>query len=286
VGPEEALGALGARPDGLSSAEAEARLTRQGPNVLAKPRGPGLVRQLFDQMFHFFALMLWVAAGLAFLGQMPQLGWAIMIVVVLNGLFSYAQEYRAERAIRALSALLPESALVLRGGAKVRIPAAELVAGDVMLLREGDRISADGRVIQSAGLKIDISMLTGESKPVSRMADPLADPPADIAEASNVVLAGTFVTSGSATVVVVATGSQTRLAAIAHLAGGIPRRPTPLRFQMNRVVRVIATCAVATGIVFFGISVALGMPAHKGFLFGIGVIVAVVPCGMLPTLAL
>lgn len=189
-------------------------------------------------MFHFFAIMLWIASGLAFVGQMPQLGVAIIAVIVFNGLFSFAQEYRAERAIRTLSALLPETAVVRRDGHKTRVPSAELVPGDLVLLAEGDRISADARVIRSVGLKVDNSMLTGESEPVSRGDETLDRAPADIADAANLVFAGTFVASGSATVAVAATGPRTRLGAISELtpfvvwalsAGRIPLMITVLQ---------------------------------------------------------
>jgi magnesium-transporting ATPase (P-type) len=231
---DRVLADLRTASEGLSAAEAGARLSRQGPNHLPQPRGPGLARQLFDQMFYFFAVMLWVAAGLAFVGGMPQLGVAIIVVIVLNGLFSFAQEYRAERAIRALSALLPETAVVRRDGRKTTVPASELVPGDIVLLREGDRVSADARVLQSAGLKVDNSMLTGESEPVPRDQEPMDRAPGDIVEATNMVFAGTFVTSGSATVAVAATGVRTRLGGISALTGQVTRRPTPFACSSTR----------------------------------------------------
>ncbi len=272
--------------DGLSAEDAALRLQRVGRNALPQGEGPGAVRRLIDQLAHFFALMLWVAAALAFVGGMPQLGAAIIAVVVVNGVFSFAQEERAERATRALSALLPEQATVIRGGRKARIPAEELVPGDVVLLREGDRISADARVIRSDGLKVDNSTLTGESQPLSRNADTLPAAPADLADAENLVFAGTYVTSGSALVAVVSTGARTRLGGISRLTGEVVRRPTPLRLDLNRAVRIIAAFAVGSGLVFFGVSLSLGTPARDGFLFAVGVIVALVPEGLLPTLTL
>jgi magnesium-transporting ATPase (P-type) len=283
---EHALADLGTAPEGLSAAEAETRRSRQGPNLLPQARGRSLTRQLLDQMLHFFAVMLWVASGLAFVGGMPQLGVAIIVVIILNGLFSFAQEYRAERAIQALSALLPETAVVRRDGRKTTVPASELVAGDIVLLREGDRISADARVIQSAGLKVDDSMLTGESEPAARDDRTLDRAPAEIVDAANLVFAGTFVTSGSATVAVAATGPRTRLGAISELTGQVVRRPTPLRLQLNQAVRVIACFAVVSGVVLFGVSLLLGERWGAGFLFAVGVIVALVPEGLLPTLSL
>jgi magnesium-transporting ATPase (P-type) len=140
---------LGAEAAGLSHEEAAARLVQAGPNRLPQAKGPSLPRQFAAQLLHFFALLLWVAAVLAFVGQMPQLGWAIIAVVIVNGAFSFVQEYRAERATRALAALLPEEAKALRDGRKRRVPAVELVPGDVLLLAEGapKRGGAGGRAL-------------------------------------------------------------------------------------------------------------------------------------------
>lgn len=286
LAPDPALAELETTIEGLSADGAAARLARTGPNELPKPHGPGLMRQFVDQLLHFFAVILWVAAALAFVGGMPQLGVAIIVVIVMNGAFSFAQEYRAERAVRALSALLPDRVLVRRGGRKHAVAARELVPGDIVLLREGDRISADARVVDSQGLKVDMSTLSGESKPVERVTHALADTPADPLDAPNLVFAGTFVTSGAGTVAVVTTGGATRLGGISRLTGEVVRRPTPLRLQLNRAVRVIAAFAVGTGLVFLAIALGLGTPARDGFLFSVGVIVALVPEGLLPTLSL
>jgi len=277
---------LGVNGEGLSHDEARVRLQRVGPNKLPQARGPSLPRQFAAQLVHFFALLLWVAAVLAFVGRMPQLGWAIIAVVVVNGAFSFVQEYRAERATRALAALLPEAARVLRDGRKAQVPAGELVPGDVVLLREGDRVSVDARVLRSDDLKVDNAALTGESEPVPRSVEALAAAPGDPAEAPNLVFAGTYVASGSGRAVVVATGARTRLGGISRLTGEVSRRPTPLRIDLNRSVRTIGAFALATGVIFFGVSLALGTPARAGFLFAIGVIVALVPEGLLPTLTL
>jgi magnesium-transporting ATPase (P-type) len=270
---------------GLSAQEAEARLRTFGANVVPRVKGPGAARRLAAQMAHFFALILWVAAALAFVGRMPQLAVAIVIVVIVNGVFSFIQEERAERAARALSALLPDTATAYREGRRVEIPAEALVPGDLLLLREGDRISADARVARSDGLRVDNSTLTGESRPVSRGPGPSA-PTGDPADAEDLVFAGTFVSSGSARVVVFATGAATRLGHIAMLTQDVVRRPTPLRRDLDRAVRIIAGAALAAGVVFFGLSALLGMPRRDGFLFSVGVIVALVPEGLLPTLTL
>jgi magnesium-transporting ATPase (P-type) len=149
-----------------------------------------------------------LAAGLALVGGMPSLVLAIAVVIVVNGTFSFVQEYRAERSPRALAALLPQAAVVHRGDRKVTVPAADVVVGDLLMLREGDRVPADARVIRSDGLRVDNSTMTGESEPVDRDASPLSAPVDDIAHVGNILLGGTFVASGAATAAVVATGAR------------------------------------------------------------------------------
>jgi Ca2+-transporting ATPase len=273
-------------PEGLSADEAAARLRRFGPNHLPRTRGPNVLAQLLGQLTHFFALMLWAASVLAFVGGMPQLGWAIIAVVVVNGLFTFVQEYRAERATRLLASLLPSSGRVVREGHREKVPAEDIVPGDVLVLEEGVRISCDARLVTTVGLKVDNSMLTGEPDPAERTEAPLDKVPDEAVFASNLVFAGTYVVSGSGTAVVAATGPSTRLASIARLTTGVARRPTPLHLDLNRSVRIIAAAAVGVGLVFFAISQALGMSGQVAFLFAVGVIVALVPEGLLPTLTL
>ena len=269
---------------GLTSEEAQTRLARFGENRLPQAAGPSLLRQFVAQLTHFFAAMLWVAAGFAFVGGMPELGWAIIVVVILNGTFSFVQEYRAERATRALGSLLPQTALVLRDGRKVRLDAAQLVPGDILFVVEGDWISADARVLRTDGIAVDNSTLTGESEPLYRNAE--AGPSDDALEAENLLFAGTYATSGSAVAVVLATGGRTRLGGVARLTGEVVRRPTPLRAALHVSVRSIAVIAIGCGAVFFGASLLLGASPRSGFLFAVGVIVALVPEGLLPTLTL
>ena len=151
---------------GLTTGEARRRRTADGPNTLPTPRPPSPVLLLLGQLTHFFALMLWVAAALAFVGGMPQLAVAIAVVVLVNGAFAFAQEYRADRAGQRLRELLPMRATVVRDGRRQEIPAAELVRGDLVLLTAGDRISADLALEHVDGLAVDESTLTGESVPV------------------------------------------------------------------------------------------------------------------------
>jgi magnesium-transporting ATPase (P-type) len=284
--PEQALAALDSSWDGLRAAQVAQRLERYGQNRLPERGHRSLARELLGQLTHFFALTLWACAALAFLGGMPQLGWAIAIVVVVNAAFSFAQEYRAERATRALAAMLPARALVVRDGERRTIPALELVPGDLLLLEEGARVSADATLLRTVGLRVDNSALTGESEPMSRSAEPIAV----VAEAGvddpRRVFAGSWVVSGSGTALVLATGSQTRLGQLSELTRTVQRRITPLRQSMNRAVRIIATVAVLAGVCFVAIALSLGMRPQESFLFSVGVIVALVPEGLLPTLTL
>ena len=281
LSPDAALAALQTSREGLSGKEAEIRRQRYGRNELPKPPGAGLLRKFGAELTQFFALLLWVAAGLAFATGTPQLGVAIILVILINALFSFIQEYRAEQATKALALLLPQQAAVVRGGQQTAITVEELVPGDILLLRDGNRISCDARVVSSDGLHVNNSILTGESKPAAR--DARAYELNDPTSAANVVFAGSFVTSGFARAAVVATGESTQLAGISRLTGGVVRRPTPLRIDLRRTVHVIAACAVAMGLVFFGISFAIGGSIHTGLLVGVGVIVALVPNGLLPT---
>ncbi|HXF72570.1 MAG TPA: cation-transporting P-type ATPase [Actinomycetota bacterium] len=261
------------RRSGLSSEEARARLARDGPNLLPELGRPSAARRLLAQFVHFFALMLWVAGGLAFLAGLPELGMAIFAVIVVNGLFAFLQEHRAELAARRLRTLLPRRATALRDGGRVELDATELVVGDVLLLGPGDRVPADLRILEAHGLRVDTSTFTGESEP-SEAAEGAA------------AFAGTFVAEGEATGVVTATGSRTRLAEIARLAQARPRPSSPLTTELRRVVRTISLIAIAVGVASAGAALLVGMRPADGFLFGVGVTVALVPEALLPTVTL
>ncbi|WP_116998169.1 cation-translocating P-type ATPase [Desertimonas flava] len=258
---------------GLSTLEAARRRSSDGPNRLPAPARPRWIRQLIAQLTHFFALLLWAAAVLAAVAGMPQLAVAIAVVVVVNGLFAFAQEHRAERAAERLHDLLPRRVTVRRDGDVVEIDAVDLVTEDVVLLRSGDRISADLLLLETSSLAIDTSTMTGESVPAHPESGDRAD-------------AGTFVVEGEGVAIVTATGERTRLAGLAELTQRGGRRPTPLTAELDRLVRVVAVIAVGVGVGFFGISLLVGTPATDGFLFGIGVMVALVPEGLLPTVTL
>jgi magnesium-transporting ATPase (P-type) len=230
-------------------------------------------RRLLSQLVHFFAIMLWVAAGLAILARMPQLSLAIVVVILLNGLFAFLQEYRAEKAAERLRDLLPRRATVVRNGMHHSVDAAELVPDDVVLIDAGDRIAADMRVESVRGLLVDTSTLTGESVPSAP-------------QSGDGVFAGTFAVEGEAVATVTATGHATRLAQIAHLSGAGQRPPSPLAVELGRIVRVIGGISLALGLLFLIIAWLVGIRLTDAFLFALGVTVALVPEGLLPTISL
>lgn len=258
---------------GLTTSEARARFEKYGPNILPTRRQISVWRHILAQLVHFFAVMLWIAGALAILAGMPQLGYAIFVVILVNGLFAFIQEHRAERTSERLRDLLPRRATVLRDGLPVEVNAADLVVDDLVLLKAGDRISADLRAIEVHSLSIDASTLTGESVPSNpQEGDPL--------------FAGTFVVEGEGTGVVTGIGKQTSLARIAEISYVGRRPPSPLAIELDRVVRIIAFISLGVGLLFLGVAMLVGIRLTDGFLFALGVTVALVPEGLLPTVTL
>jgi magnesium-transporting ATPase (P-type) len=257
---------------GLSEQDAASRRRNYGSNLPPRSRRVPLWRRFVTQLVHFFAVMLWIAGGLAILAGMPQLGFAIFVVILVNGVFAFSQEYRAEKAAERLHDLLPRRATVIREGVRRSIDAIELVPDDIVVLMAGDRVAADLRLVQCQGLLLDTSTLTGESVPTSPQPEESA-------------FAGTFVVEGEAIGVVTATGGFTRLARIAHLTASSPRPPSPLATELNHVVRVIARIAIGVGVLFLLVAWLVGIHATDAFLFALGVMVALVPEGLLPTIS-
>jgi calcium-translocating P-type ATPase len=230
-------------------------------------------------------LLLWLAAVLAVAGGTVALGVAIVAVIVLNALFAFAQERQAERAVEALGRYLPQRAVVRRDGQSEEVDARELVPGDVLVLAEGDRISADARLLDGA-VDVDMSTLTGESQPVFRSAE-FAEATGPLLEARELVFSGTSCVGGEAQALVFATGMQTELGRIAALSERVGGEESPLEQQVRRVAWLIALVAVAGGLVFLPLGwLAAGLPLADASTFAVGLIVANVPEGLLPTLTL
>jgi calcium-translocating P-type ATPase len=226
-----------------------------------------------------------VAAALAFLTALTPLAIAIVAVIVLNAGFAFVQEMQAERATEALREFLPARARVRRDGTERDIDARELVPGDVILLSEGDRLSADARLVDGA-LELDMSPLTGESQPVSRSSVRARRAPSPL-ESDDLVFAGTLCTAGEAMGVVYATGMATQLGRIAALSQRVKAEVSPLQVQVNRAAWLIAAVAVGAGVAFLAIGTTIaGLPLDDSVTFAIGLLVANVPEGLLPTITL
>jgi len=270
--------------EGLTSREAARRLLVSGPNALP-PRGrKQWPLALLRQLIHPLALLLWVAAGLAWAAGTVNLSIAIVGVILLNGALAFFQEQQAERAVEALGKYLPAHASVFRDGVAQAVPAVEVVPGDVLMIAEGDRVPADARLIDGI-LDVDSSMLTGESAPVTRMADAVDDAPRPL-ESPVLVFSGTVCVAGAARAIVHATGRHTEIGRIASLTARVGREESPLERQVRRVAWLIAGVAVVVGIGFLPLGVLAGLSWSAAAVFAIGLLVANVPEGLLPTITL
>lgn len=288
---DEALHSLRSGPDGLPESEALRRLAEFGLNHVEQLRRESLVLRFLKGFTHFFALILWVAAGLAFIAEfsepgkgMGMLGFAILGVILINGLFSFWQEYRAEKAIAALERLLPHQVKALREGKVLAIPAQNVVPGDVILLEEGDDVPADCRLIEAYGVRVNNATVTGESLPQARDVNPGSEE--ELIRSKNILLAGTSLVSGEARALVFATAMHTEFGKIAHLTQTTGEMLSPLQKEIIRLSRLVALLASGLGVVFFFIGQALGLSFWENFIFAIGIIVANVPEGLLPTVTL
>jgi P-type E1-E2 ATPase len=283
----EVYPSLKTRPQGLSQEEADLRLGQVGRNALQEIKGKPLYLKFLSNFTHLMAILLWIGGLVAFFAQMPQLGIAVWMVNIINGAFAFWQEYRAEKATEALKRLLPSTSRVLRDGEERAVPAEELVPGDVILLAEGDRVSADVRLVQDAELRLDQSTLTGESRPVRKSSNAIESGSLLTAELPNLVFAGTTVASGTGKAVVFATGMSTQFGKIANLTQNVSEELSPLQKEMITVTRVVTIIALAMGTLFFILAVTLArITLAESFIFALGMIVAFVPEGLLPTVTL
>ncbi len=273
------------RETGLSSVEAARLLGEYGPNELRRRGGLRWPRQLARQIVHPLALLLWAATGLAWIAGTPVLTAAIAAVVIVNAAFAFVQERQAERAIEALSEYLPDRAEVIRDGARVKVDVREIVPGDLLVVTEGERIPADAHLVEGAA-EVDMSALTGESVPVSRLVgNSSGETPA--LEALDLLFSGTACTAGEGKAVVLATGMQTQLGRIATLSQRVHTDESPLEGEVRRVAWLIAAVALGVGVAFLALGAFVaGLPFGDAAVFAIGLLVANVPEGLLPTITL
>jgi sodium/potassium-transporting ATPase subunit alpha len=287
---EDALRALVSSEKGLAETEAAKRLSENGFNEIKEAAGTPLFLRFLGQFTHFLAILLWIGAGLSFLSAylhpgegMSTLGIAIIGVIVINAIFTFIQEYRAEKALEALKKLLPFYVQVIREETQKKVHSREIVPGDIIVLSEGDMIPADARLIESSTMRVNNASLTGESEASLRNHAPSQG---DLLESPNIVFAGTAVTSGSGKALVFATGMRTEFGRIAHLTSAVESGLSPLQKEIEKATRLVATIAALVGICFFGLGFFIGRTFWENFIFAIGITVALIPEGMLPTVTL
>ena len=274
---DQAFAQLGSAETGLSAKEADARLAKYGPNEIQAAHRVSPWEILFEQFKNVLILILLGATGISFfLGHATESIVIAVIVLFAVGL-GFVQEYRAERAIEALRQMAAPTATVLRDGFEVKVPAREVVPGDVVILHTGDRIPADGRLIESINLQIEEAALTGESVPVEKHTDALPTQEMPVGDRKNMVYAGTAATYGRGRALIVATGMQTEFGKIAQLLQTVESSKTPLQQNLDKVGSVLARAAFVVVAIIVALGLLRGQPFIEMLIFGIALAVAVVP---------
>jgi len=282
---DEVFTALESSRQGLTLAEAQARLAQAGRNELTRQAPPAWWQRLGPHFRQPLAVLLWISAVLALLIGSVFLSGFIVVIALANGLFSVWQEYRAEQAMSKLEQLLPAQTRVQRGGVEQLVPAAEVVVGDVLVLAEGDHIAADARVIEEYGLRLNTAALNGEARAVRKTAEASVRGGLTEVERPNLVFAGTTVAAGTGRAVVFATGMTTQFGRIARLTQAVAETPSPLQRELKHLADRVLYVALGLGAVVFSVSlVQFRMDWPHAFLLALGLIVAVVPEGLIPTI--
>ena len=288
----EVAAELGTDPvRGLSRDEAAARLQRFGPNRLEPgarvPTWRKLLAQFADPLVYLLivavviSLVTWAVEGA---DGVPFDALVILVILVANAVLGYVQEARAEEAVAALQRMAAPTSSVVRDGVEQRIPAEEVVPGDVLLIAEGDAVSADARLLDAASLFVAEAALTGESEPVAKDPDMLSGTVA-VGDRHNMVFSGTAVTRGSGRAVVTATGMATEMGRIAELLEGAEEEPTPLQREIARVGRVLGIAVTVIAVVVMAAilltsDIADAADLADVLLVGVSLAVAAVPEGL------
>ncbi|MFY9974397.1 MAG: HAD-IC family P-type ATPase, partial [Chromatiaceae bacterium] len=262
---------------GLTDREARARLAELGPNRLAERRRRSLASMLLGQFTDFMILVLLGAALISGVIGDPQDTVAILLIVLLNAVIGAVQEYRADRAIAALRAMSAPKALVIRDGAQVSLPTEALVPGDLVLLKAGDVVPADLRLIEAVELQADESALTGESQVVDKGEAPLDESDLPLGNRSNLLFKSSLVTHGRARGAVVATGMATEIGRIAELLHTQKAVKTPLQERLTRFGRYLALAVLAICALVFVSGLLQGQPLLLMFLTAVSLAVAAIP---------
>jgi len=278
---EEVVELLEADPkNGLDMFEVQHRLKRFGANVLTTRHGKTPLQRFLDQFNNPLIIVLLISGAVTIVVKDLLDASVIFGVVFLNAIVGFIQESRAEQAIRALSTAMTTEATVVRGGKSQRIPAAEVVPGDIVLIKAGDKVPADLRLIQTRDLQVDEAALTGESLPVQKKADELLPPDTVLAERRNMAYASTLVTYGQATGIVIATGDNTEVGRISELIASAQQIETPLTRKLARFSKIVLYAILALAAVTSLIGILRGQPFVDVFIAGVALAVAMIPEGL------
>ena len=282
--------ALDSSADGLTMSQATSRQDHYGSNELKVGKETPEIIKFLLQFKNFFALLLMVGGVLAMTAERMDPGQgnlyiaiALLAVVLLNAGFTYFQERQSERIMDSFKKMLPSKITAIRDGTPREVQVEDLVPGDVVILNEGDRVPADGRLIQAKELKVDNSSLTGESEPQLLDEGKSAE---NVLESPNMVFSGSLVQNGEGRVVICETGMRTQIGSIVELTKATDATETPIHKELNYFIKVISYIAIFLGVSFFIVSVAIGNGVISSLIFAIGIIVANVPEGLLPTVTL
>ena len=287
---EELFEKLNTSHRGLLEKKAYELLKVHGYNQFSEKKEVSPIVKFLRQFNNFFSILLIIGSALAFVSNLISpdkdsvyVGIALIGVTLLNAAFSFFQQYSAEKAMKAFKNLLPSKIIVIRNGRENEIDAKFLVPGDLIVLREGDKIPADARVIEEAMLKVDHSALTGESEPQLRSSYPTSD---EKIKSRNMVFSGTLVRSGTGKALVLSTGDNTVMGQISKMTNDLKETKSKIQKELAHFVKVISYIAIALGLSFTLLSVIIGRSFTESMIFGIGIIVANVPEGLLPTVTL
>ncbi len=274
---DETYERLNTNPQGLTTTEAVKRLQAAGPNELQAVRRISPWEILLDQFKNVLILILLAATAISLLLEHGVESIVIGVIVMFAVLLGFVQEYRAERAIEALREMAAPTATVLRDGVEVKIPARDLVQGDVILLHTGDRIPADARLLEAVNLQLEEAALTGESVPVEKNIHLLEKPDLPLGDRKNMTYAGTAVTYGRGRALVVATAMQTEFGKIAQMLQDVETGRTPLQQNLDKVGTALARAALVVVIFIVALGLLRGQPFIDMLIFGVALAVAVVP---------
>ena len=278
----EVIASLGSGDGGLDAAEAERRLRIHGKNSLREAKKKSVVLLFFQQFTSLLILILIIAAVISGLFGEWADAVAILIIVLLNGVIGFIQEYRAEKALESLKRMTASHSQVVRGGMSLTLETSGLVPGDMILIAEGDRVPADARLVEVVALEANEATLTGESVPDPKDAHRVLDPGTPLSERVNMVYQGTVITHGRGRAVVTATGVKTELGRIAELVVDKPEPETPLQGQLRVLAKQLSTAALGLVALIFVMGILRGYAPVELFLITVSLAVAAIPEG-LPT---